>query len=48
MNKSGHIWTPPLNQALFRAFQAKIVLFWVNKSLLHLKALLVKLLLPSQ
>ena len=45
--KSGHIWTPPLNQMLFRAFCARNGLFRLNKLLLPLKALSFKLLLLS-
>lgn len=44
---SGQVWTPPLNQVLFRHLQARIGIFRVNKSLLPLKALSFKLLLPG-
>ncbi len=36
--RSGYIWTPPLNQVIFRSFQHLIDQFRVNNSLLPLKA----------
>jgi len=37
--KSGHIWTPPLNQVLFRAFLVRMGFLRLSDSFLPLKAL---------
>jgi hypothetical protein len=46
--KLRHIWTPPLNQVLFRAFWTRTTLLKVSENLLPLKAFRLRLLLPNQ